>query len=182
MWAGASVTPPQPKILSEKLIVFRRIIAPFVLTTSLAACSSATNPNSQSPTDSGNTSSTLAAQVNATPSITFTPAQIALNVGGTVTFVFGNVPHNVFFDNDPAGAPATIDGANTNVTVQRTFPVAGVYNYFCHIHPGMRGTIVVGAATDPTIGDPSGAGYNRVRQPRAMPARAFGAALVEDGK
>jgi hypothetical protein len=88
--------------------------------------------------------------VNATPAITFTPAQVALKAGGTVTFLFGNVPHNVFFDNHPAGAPATIDGANTNVSVQRSFPVAGTYNYYCHIHPGMRGTIVVGAVTDPT--------------------------------
>jgi plastocyanin len=180
MWTGARVIPPQPNILLEKLIVFRRIITPFVLTSSLAACSSSTNPYSQSPTDSGDTSRTSAAQVNATPSITFTPAHVALNVGGTVTFVFGNVPHNVFFDNDPAGAPATIDGANTNVSVQRSFPVAGVYNYYCHIHPGMRGTIVVGAVTDTTMGDPPG--YSRARKPRPMAARAFRTALVEYGK
>jgi plastocyanin len=125
--------------------VFRSIIAPVGLASILAACSSSTNPYGQSPSDSGSTPPTSAAEVSATPSIAFTPANVALNVGGTVTFVFGGVAHNVFFDNDPAGAPAAIDGANANTSVRRTFAVAGVYNYFCHIHPGMRGTIVVGS-------------------------------------
>src|SRR5215472_4726729 len=49
-----------------------------------------------------------------------------------------------------------------NVSVQRTFPVAGVYNYYCHIHPGMRGTIVVGGVADTTNGQsPPPSGYQR---------------------
>lgn len=143
--------------------MFSRIVVPVVMTSLLAACGSATNPYSPSPVDSGGTP-TSAAQVSATPSIAFTPATVALNVGGTVTFAFGSVGHNVFFDNDPAGAPASIDGVNANASVQRTFPVAGVYNYYCHIHPGMRGTIVVSTAADDTtlLRDSTGyGGYDR---------------------
>lgn len=147
----------------EKLTVFRRIAAPFIITSIVAGCSSSTNPNSPSTTDGGNAPPVSAAQVNATPSLAFTPPTIALNVGGTVTYVFGSVGHNVFFDNDPAGAPAAIGGINANTSVQRTFPVAGIYKYYCHIHPGMSGTIVVGDGGN-TADDSAGpAGYNRLK-------------------
>ena len=78
--------------------------------------------------------------VAATPSLTFTPATLSVNVGDNVTFAFGSVPHNVFFTQQ-AGAPADIAGNNTNVSIARTFATAGTYTYTCHIHPSMRGTI-----------------------------------------
>ena len=87
------------------------------------------------PPPSGNT-------VNATPSLAFSPATITVNAGDVVTFVFGSVAHNVFFD-PVAGAPANIDGNNANVSTPRTFPTAGTFPYTCHIHPSMHGTIVV---------------------------------------
>ena len=83
------------------------------------------------------------ATVQATPSEKFTPGQITLTAGGTVTFAFGSLAHTVFFDNDPAGAPDNIPDASANKSVTRTFTTAGTYNYNCHIHPGMRGTVVV---------------------------------------
>jgi plastocyanin len=134
----------------EKLTMSRGIIGPLTIISIVSGCSSSTNPPAPPATGPGNTPPVSTAQVNATPSLAFTPATISLIPGGTVTFAFGSVAHNVFFDNDPAGAPAPIGGANANVAVQRTFPVAGVYNYVCHIHPGMRGTIVVGGAADTT--------------------------------
>ena len=83
------------------------------------------------------------ATVNATPQIVFSPAEIALTQGGTVTFAFGAVGHNVYFDNDPAGSPANIPGVNSDTSIARVFGTAGVYTYNCHIHPGMHGTITV---------------------------------------
>jgi plastocyanin len=86
------------------------------------------------------------ATVNATPQIAFSPAQLTVAQGGTVTFAFGSVGHNVYFDNDPDGAPAEIPGVNSNTNVDRVFGTAGVYNFNCHIHPGMHGTITVAAS------------------------------------
>ena len=80
--------------------------------------------------------------VNATPNITFNPSPLNIVAGGTATFAFGSVPHNVFFDAAP-GAPADIPGVNSNASTARTFTTAGTYVYNCHIHPGMKGTIVV---------------------------------------
>jgi len=137
-----------------------RNLAPIAMMSAIVACGSSTSPTTHSTNDSGGSS----ASVGATPSIVFTPARVSVAVGGTVTFNFGSVGHNVFFDHDPAGAPATIDGVNANTSVSRTFPVAGVYNYYCHIHPGMTGTVVVGGAADTSSHpDSSGyGGYNRV--------------------
>jgi plastocyanin len=48
------------------------------------------------------------------------------------------------------GAPADIPGNNSGTTVNRTFATAGTYIYNCHIHPGMRGSIVVGTTSTGT--------------------------------
>ena len=89
------------------------------------------------------TPSVATATVQATPAIQFTPSVVNLQVGGTVTFVFGAVDHNLYFDNAPAGAPANIATATSNASVTRVFPIAGRFAYNCHIHPGMTGTIIV---------------------------------------
>jgi plastocyanin len=80
--------------------------------------------------------------ITATSSLTFGPASLTVNEGETVTFAFQSVAHNVFFDAQ-TGAPANIDGSNTNVSVTRVFATPGTYHYTCHIHPFMQGTVVV---------------------------------------
>ena len=98
----------------------------------------------------------MTATVNATPAIAFNPSPVRIAPGGTITFAFGSVAHNVYFD-AVAGAPADIPGNNASASVSRTFMSAGTYVYNCHIHPGMSGTIVVGTtATNDTT---SGGGY-----------------------
>jgi plastocyanin len=79
--------------------------------------------------------------VVATNSLVFSPNTLHVNAGDEVTFSFGSVAHNVFFDG--SDAPGNIDGINANTTVKRTFPTAGTYTYTCHLHPGMSGTVVV---------------------------------------
>jgi len=106
----------------------------------LAACggSSATSTD---PVVSG--PPVTAATVQATPSNQFTPNTVTIAVGGTVTVDFGSVAHNVFFDNAPAGAPADITAPSSNKSTTLTFNKAGTFEYDCHIHPGMHGTVVV---------------------------------------
>jgi len=84
--------------------------------------------------------------VQALPSIAFSPATLTVGVGETVTFAFGGVAHNVYFDK-VAGAPADITGSNANVSTTRVFGAAGRYTYTCHIHPEMHGTVVVAASS-----------------------------------
>ena len=98
----------------------------------------------------------MMATVNATPAIAFSPSQVKIAPGGTITFAFGSVAHNVYFD-PVAGAPADIPGNNASTSVSLTFSSPGTYGYACHIHPGMRGTIVVGATT--TSDSTTGGGY-----------------------
>ena len=104
----------------------------------LAACGgdgSVTAPVDQTPVE--------AATVQATPAIRFTPGTVTVVPGGTVTFAFGTLEHNVFFDNAPAGAPENIAAPSANKTVTLTFATKGTYVYNCHIHPGMTGTVTV---------------------------------------
>ena len=99
--------------------------------------------------------------VDATPNITFNPSPLNIVAGGTATFAFGSVGHNVFFDS-ATGAPADIPGVNVNTSVTRKFPTAGTYVYTCHIHPGMTGRIVVSPASTRSDSGPTGYGsYDR---------------------
>ena len=112
-------------------------IAALAVVSLLAACGGSGEMST------GPTPSVATATVQATPAIQFTPSVVNLQVGGTVTFVFGAVDHNLYFDNAPAGAPANIATATSNASVTRVFPIAGRFAYNCHIHPGMTGTIIV---------------------------------------
>jgi plastocyanin len=72
----------------------------------------------------------------------FVPGTLDIDVGETVTWVFGAVSHDVLFSNVP-GAPASI-GITANANVNRTFGTAGVFPYSCTLHAGMAGTVRVG--------------------------------------
>lgn len=75
------------------------------------------------------------------PGAAFSPSAVSIVVGGTVTFVFTALPHNVFFGGG-AGRPADIP-VTSNQVIQRTFTTAGQFNINCTLHPGMSGVITV---------------------------------------
>ncbi|HET9202805.1 MAG TPA: cupredoxin domain-containing protein [Acidimicrobiia bacterium] len=68
----------------------------------------------------------------------FAPAELGISVGSTVTWSNSDpTPHTVTSDDFDTGP---IDqGASGTVT----FPAAGSFEYFCAIHPTMRGRVVV---------------------------------------
>lgn len=83
------------------------------------------------------------AAVTATSGLQFTPSQADVKAGGTVTWTFQNVSHNVTFDNPTApGTPANI-ATTSDTTASRQFTQAGTFSYHCTIHAGMTGKIVV---------------------------------------
>lgn len=83
----------------------------------------------------------LAAEVTM-PGNTFSPFLTTIGVGGTVTFRFGSVDHNVIFNPSILGRPADIQ-ITRNVNVARTFTTRGTFPYDCTVHPGMSGQIEV---------------------------------------
>lgn len=76
------------------------------------------------------------------PGTSFTPFHATLKVGGTVSYVFPSLAHNVIFDKI-AGVPADIPGQVSNQTVNRTFNTVSLYKYVCSLHPGMEGEVDV---------------------------------------
>ena len=83
-----------------------------------------------------------AATVDATVSNVFLPQQVDITVGGTVTWRFASVVHNVTFSTTASGTPSNI-GNTADANAARTFAVVGTFPYNCTLHSGMTGTVIV---------------------------------------
>jgi amicyanin len=73
---------------------------------------------------------------------TFTPAEITVKAGATVTWTNrDDIPHTVTSAAHPPifRSPAL----DTNETTSVTFNTPGVYRYFCSLHAHMQGTVIV---------------------------------------
>ena len=70
----------------------------------------------------------------------FSPASVTIGVGGSVTWTWqGGTFHDVgssVFASDPAGI-------KNSGTYRVTFSTAGTFSYFCSVHVGMTGVVVV---------------------------------------
>jgi len=93
--------------------------------------------------------------VTANSNLTFTPANVTINAGDTVTFTNNGGVHNV--RSDDAGfrcaSSCTSSGGNpssANWTDAITFSSAGTFGFYCELHgapgSGMHGSITVNAA------------------------------------
>jgi plastocyanin len=70
---------------------------------------------------------------------TFTPAQLKLKVGDTVTWTnHDDIPHTVV-----SAGKFRSKAMDTDGSFSFTFTAAGDYQYFCSLHPHMTGTIKV---------------------------------------
>jgi plastocyanin len=74
------------------------------------------------------------------PEIAFQPATVDVRPGGTVTWTFVSIPHNVVFTTP--GAPADAPELQEE-SAFRTFANHGTFNYHCTIHPTMNGVVNV---------------------------------------
>jgi plastocyanin len=96
--------------------------------------------------------------VSGLESIAWSPAQVTVASGGTVSFQngSGSVPHGVVWETGDPETPACngvpIDEGQTDWQGSCTFAKAGTYRYYCSVHGmAMSGTVVVGApGTTPT--------------------------------
>ncbi len=73
----------------------------------------------------------------------FSPSAVTIVRGGTVTWTFGSVAHNVIF-NQTTGAPTNVPIVSST-TESRTFISDGTFPYVCTLHAGMTGTVQVHA-------------------------------------
>jgi plastocyanin len=75
---------------------------------------------------------------------TFAPQRVTVKAGTTITWVNkDDIPHAVA-STTKAFRSKTLD---TDDKFSFTFTTAGVYEYFCSLHPHMTGTIVVEGVT-----------------------------------
>ena len=104
-----------------------------------------TNTTSSTPTSSqtaNNTSNPQTATIDI-KNMMFTPSQITVAKGGTVTWTNNDTTtHTVVDDLSNAGGPNSGDIA-PGKSYSFTFTKTGSFQYHCSIHPSMRGTIVV---------------------------------------
>lgn len=74
------------------------------------------------------------------PGTSFQPSLVTIAQGGTITWVFTALGHNVLFG---AGSGAQDMPVTTNASVARTFNTKGTFGMTCTVHAGMSGTITV---------------------------------------
>lgn len=126
-----------------------------IATIALAACGGAAAPStlvSQAPTSpAGQSSSAPSDAPTAIPSVAaptvaivdngFSPANLTVAAGTTVTWTnTGKRNHTVSTSDASFGS----DGVMTSgATYEHTFATPGTFAYFCAIHAAMRGTITV---------------------------------------
>jgi plastocyanin len=96
----------------------------------------------------------LAADQSVTASgFTFSPSQVTVDAGDTVTWNNAGGTHNVVFDDGPAYTEPSLPSSDP-WTRSRTFDDTGTFHYHCGFHgPSMSGSVVVvtpGSTPSPT--------------------------------
>jgi plastocyanin len=103
--------------------------------------------------------------VSATSSLQFTPKNVEVNVGDTVTWNNTGGLHNVHFDDGSYIMPPSPSTAAWSVS--RTFSGAGSFRYYCEVHGGPGGTGMSGTVTVYGSGYPRPKGATPLRAPLA---------------
>ena len=126
-------------IIVALIIVIGAAIA---LTHKSANNSPSNNSQTASQTGQANSSQPASGTINIRDMM-FTPSQITVAKGGTVTWTNNDsTTHTVIDDLANVGGPHSGDIA-PGQSYSFTFNKTGSFQYHCSIHPSMRGTIVV---------------------------------------
>jgi|SRR5947209_20315278 len=131
----------------KKLSLIVIIVVVLIVGAALAMKHKSTNTNNYQ-TNSSNTTKPSSTEAKSTGSISitnmmFTPSQITVAKGGTVTWTNNDATtHTVVDDLTNVGGPSSGQIAPGG-TYSFTFTKTGSFQYHCSIHPSMRGTIVV---------------------------------------
>jgi plastocyanin len=117
---------------------FLRVLVSGVALLALAACGGG-GPEAND--DAAGGDSAAGAESVTIKDSTFSPGDIAVAAGSTVTWTSNDsVPHTVTFDDDAA---TDSDELNEGDTHSVTFDKAGEYSYVCAIHPDMKAKVTV---------------------------------------
>jgi amicyanin len=102
-----------------------------------------TSSNSKAATNDSATSSDAVATTSVDiKGMAFSPANITVKVGDTVTWTNNDaVAHDVTETDGQNGPKSTLLQPGKSYVF--TFDKAGTYNYNCSIHPGMTGSVIV---------------------------------------
>ena len=93
----------------------------------------------------------------------FTPANVAIAPGETVTWTWDAGGHNVRVTEGPVRFDSGFKDAGG--TFSKALPTEGTYRYVCDAHSGMRGVVTVGSGTAPAP-TPSGSTAASAAAPR----------------
>lgn len=137
-------------ILAVVVVVIIAIAAWFLFANNNSNSNSSLNGNnnnnsSSNQTPAGNNNgtanqATASGQINI-KNMMFTPSQISVSKGGTVTWTNNDsIAHTVTSD---TGGELNSGDIQPGSTYSHTFNQTGSFQYHCSIHPSMRGTIVV---------------------------------------
>jgi plastocyanin len=119
----------------------------------LTSCSSG-GADSASPMQTGVTADANGVTVD-TKLLAFTPKEIRIAKGQTVTWVGGDSIHHVLVQGEYEVGPDTLRTSQTDdkafnldlamkgQTVSHTYTEAGTFPYYCTIHKGMNGVVIV---------------------------------------
>jgi plastocyanin len=102
-----------------------------------------TQPKAKTSSTGQNSNTQSTANTVNIANMAFTPSQITVNKGDTVTWTNNDsTTHTVIDDLSNVGGPSSGD-IQPGSSYSFTFTKTGSFQYHCQIHPSMRGTIVV---------------------------------------
>jgi plastocyanin len=136
-FAWASSAPNIASVNASTGVVTGVAVGPVLITASAGGFTGTRTMSVVTPTDPGPAPNSVTV---AMPGTAFEPSVFRLARGGTVTFVFTEVAHDVQFGG--GSAPANIP-VTTNASISRQFNTAGNYTILCTLHAGMTGNITV---------------------------------------